>query len=316
MQRVLDTIITNEGRKQASSGQMRIEYISFSDASAIYALDTLVSGGLDFTSRLTFEAGNLPQDSITFETDDSGKIIGFFVSGNQYASVAAGNIQILSGSGSRYEYEITSGSQFASLSTALLGSTLDNFKKLSILQSPDPIFEAYNDFQINVDNIKFKITPTLPIPANERPETPYKIDQVESLFQDKRLSHIPNFQFLPPVNKSRIGESQKQPLGPYANIGQKSILSYDQLETELNELKENGYCKTVEFEKTSRQNNLFCQFFETANNQITKLDVIDFGEFPINDNDIIKHVFFVGKVFIDGDNMTTFVNLFVLVFEK
>jgi hypothetical protein len=310
--RVLDSIITNEGRRQASSGQMRIEFVSFSDAGAIYALDTLVSGGLDFTSRLTFEAGNLPQDQITFEVDDSGKIIGFFVSGNQYTSVAAGNIQTLTGS----NFEIISGSQFASSYTTLLQSTLENYKKLSILQSPDPIFQAYNDFQLNVDNVSFKITPRLPIPANERPEQPYKIDQVESLFLDKRLSHVPNFQFLPPVNKSRIGGAEKVPLGNYVRLNQAPILTYEQLEPELNQLKETGYCKVVEFEKTSRQNNLFCQFFETANNQITKLDVIDFGEFPIDDNDIIKHVFFVGKVFTDGDDITTFVNMFTLVFEK
>ena len=30
--RVLDTFMTEEGRKQASTGRMRVEYVSFSDA--------------------------------------------------------------------------------------------------------------------------------------------------------------------------------------------------------------------------------------------------------------------------------------------
>ncbi len=309
-QRVLDTVITNEGRKQASSGRMRVEYISFSDASAIYALDTLVSGGLDFTSRLTFEAGNLPQDAITFEVDDSGKLLANFItSGTQY-SVAEG--QIYSGS----NYEIASGSQFASLYEDLLKSTLDNFKKLSILQSPDPIFAAYDELILDREKINYKITPSLPIPKTDLQEI--NIDQVESLFFDKRLSHIANFQYLPPENRSEYSTTQtgNETIGNYTNINQAGILKYSDLEYQLKRLESDGYKQTIEFIETSRENNLFCQIFESSNDQIKKLDVIDFGEFPATENAGSRHVFFVGKVFTDGYNITTFVNLFVLVFEQ
>jgi hypothetical protein len=308
-QRVLDTLITNEGRRQASSGRMRIEYVSFSDASAIYALDTLVSGGLDYTSRLTFEAGNLPQDAITFEVDDSGKLLtNFITSGTQY-SVAAG--QIYSGS----NYEIVSSSQFASLYNDLLGSTLDNFKKLSILQSPDPVFAAYSNFIVNTENIRYTITPSFPIPRTEIQEV--NIDNVESLFFDKRLSHVSNFQFLPPVNDGINGaNNQSGVIGDYINLNQASLISYQDLERELEVLKLNGFMQTIEFLSKSRDNNLFCQFFESHGNEITKLDVIDFGEFPATENAGSRHVFFVGKVFTDGYNITTFVNLFVLIFEQ
>ena len=126
--RVLDTVITNEGRRQAATGKMNVEYVSFSDASAIYALDTLVSGGLDFTSRITFEAGNLPQDSIVFETDDSGNLLANFVDGDNGYRVRAGKVfPVLTGS-TRFEAPFISGSQFASLATTLLSSSLENFK--------------------------------------------------------------------------------------------------------------------------------------------------------------------------------------------
>jgi len=306
--RVLDTFMTEEGRKQASSGRMRVEYVSFSDAGAIYALDTLVSGGLDYTSRLTLEAGNLPQDAITFETDDTGKLLTNFITSGTMYSVAAG--QIYSGS----NYDIVTGSQFASLYTDLIASSLDNFKKLSILQSPDPVFAAYDEFKIGINDIKFNITPSLPIPQTALQEV--NIDNVESLFFDKRLSHVSNFQFLPPVNKRKNGQNTSQPIGAYTNINQSSILSFSDLSLELKNLEDKGYKRRVQFLESSRENNIFCQFFEASSNEILKLDVIDFGEFPATETNGSRHVFFVGKVFTDGYNMTTFVNMFVLVFEQ
>ena len=44
--------------------------------------------------------------------------------------------------------------------------------------------------------------------------------------------------------------------------------------------------------------------------------MIDFGEFPNEDPySPGKHVFFVGKVFADGNGMYTYVNMFVMVLE-
>lgn len=311
--RILDTIITNQGRSQAASGKMKIEYVSFSDASAIYALDTLVSGGLDFTSRITFEAGNLPQDQIVYEVDDSGKLLGNFISEQTNYTVTAGQIY-LTGSEGAAGNTIASGSQFSSLSELLTRASLDNFKRLSILSSPDPIFENYNEFKIYPESVSYDLTPTKPIPKNAIQNI--NIDKVESLFYDKRLSHVPNFKFLPPINKPLPGRVNASPIGDYTNINQKPILEFSDLAVELSQLEKIGYKKEIQFIETSRDNNLLCQFFEMYDNQVSKLDVIDFGTFPADENGKVKHVFFVGKVFTDGHNVSTFVNLFVLVFEQ
>jgi hypothetical protein len=305
--RILDTFITTEGRRQASTGKMKVEYVSFSDAGAIYALDTLISGGLDFTSRLTFEAGNLPQDSITFEADDSGKLLANFISADAGYNVVAG--QIYSGSNTEH----VTGSQFASLSAKLLSSTLDSFKKLSILGSPDPLNLNYNDFIVYPEIVEFNITKTKPI-SNSEMQT-IDIDKVESLFYDKRLSHIPNFKFLPPVNKPRTGNMASATLGDYANINQSPILQFSDLQRELNEIDRMGFKKTIQILKSSVQTNLFGQFFEISDDVVKKLDVIDFGDFPPDNKGIVRHVFFVGKIMTDGSNTTTFVNLFTLVFS-
>lgn len=310
--RVLDTIITNIGKAQASSGRMNIEYLSFSDAGAIYSLNTLVSGGLDFTSRIKFEAGNLPQDQLVYEVDDSGNLLGNFISNGLQYKVVQG--QILVTGSNDIAAAPASGSQFNSLAGQLTSASLNNFKNLYILGSPDPIFEDYNDFLVSPSNVSYTITPTKPIPRTEIQEV--SIDNVESLFYDKRLSHIPNFKFLPPVNKALPGSTEKTPIGNYVNVNQNPILEYSDLVPELDNLMANGFKKDIEFVKSSAENNLLCQFFEFDNNQVVKLDVIDFGSFPPDSNGISQHVFFVGKVFTDGDNVTTFVNLFVLVFEQ
>lgn len=311
--RVLDTIISAEGKRQAASGKMKVEYVSFSDAGAIYSLNTLVSGGLDFTSRLTFEAGPLPQDSITFETDDGGNLLANFVDGDSGYSVRAGKVyQNLTGS-TRFEAPFISGSQFASLATTLLSGSLQNFKKLSILQSPEPFNENFDALILDKNNLTFSITDTYPISSGEIQEL--DIDKVESIFFDKRLSHVPNFQYLPPVNKFQRGNNNSVVIGTYKNLNQAPYETYDNLAQELKRYDQIGFSNQIRFLKTSRQNNMFCQFFEIAGNDMKKLDVIDFGIFPPDNTGMAHHVFFVGKVFIDSNKTPTFVNMFTLVWE-
>jgi len=311
-QRIFDSIITQEGRAQIASGKLKAEYYSFSDSGAIYQLDTIVSGGLDVTYRLCFEATNLPQDMITLEADDSGKLIGKFP-GQANEQIIISNGQILSGA-TREEQAPVSGSQFNSLAGILLSSSIDNFKKLQILASPDPIDKNYNEFIINPKEINFKITDgNLPIETNGI-ET-ITINEVESLFQDKRLSHVPNFDFLPPVNRARIGSTEKNSLGDYVNINQSPILTYEDLESEIKQSRNKGYSNSIYFTETSRENNLVCQFFEISKGQMIKLDVIDFGLFPGENEQTSKHVFFAGKIFIDDNGSSTFVNMFTLIFS-
>lgn len=305
--RIFDTFVTQEGRRQFASGKMKAEFYSFTDGHAIYQTDTINTGSrLDETYRICFEASSLPQDQVAFEADDSGKLMAFRSSG---VTIQAG--QLFSGSLGQF----VTGSDFASLSTDLLSSaSIDAFSRLRILGSPDFFDQRFNEFLIGNDNLHFTITNHLPISSSALQTN--KIDNIESLFMDKRLSHVPNFKYLPPVNKARIGNSTSS-LGVFPSLGQAPILTNADLENELRYSEQIGFKETVTFLQTSKQNNLLCQMFEVAGNSLTKLDVIDFGSFTVP-NDLehpTKHVFFVGKVFIDNTGTTTFVNMFSLIFE-
>ncbi len=316
----MDVFLTKEGRKQLAQQDLKFSFYSFTDGSTIYDLSTVISSSeYDQTDRFILEAGNLPQDSITFESNDSGKLIGFPVSGTTGYSFLEGQIYKKNISGS---HDLITDEDFSSLSGEILfSSSIDAFRKQYILKSPIISDNKPRQFVIGPDTstekpIEFVITDTQPFDDSELYEA--KIEQIENFYQDKKLSHLPNFQFLPPVNKARIGETERVPLGDYVNIGQKPIKSYKELyKSELKYFEKHGFSKTINFTETSNENNLVCQFFEVRDNEIQKLDVIDFGEFPDSKTSgLTKHVFFVGKIYIDGYNNRTFVNMFTLVFDS
>jgi hypothetical protein len=311
--RILDTIVTLEGRRQMVGGKFKIEYVTFTDAATFYRGD-IVSGSDDASNRLFFECAILPQDQIAFEADDSGKLSPFKnTSGLQLA-----HGKILSGSADGFV--IMSGSDFASTSETLLASSLDNFRNLQSLGTVDSIFED-EEFEISHTGISFQVTDENPI--SDPSEQSANINHIESFFQDEKLTNIINFRYLPPLNK--VADStlsltkavkEKYSLGNYPAIGPLQALTYDKVLEEVEQARKKGNVKTVRFDPTNNLNRLASQFFEVRTNELLKLDVIDFGLFKVDDQfSPTRHVMFVGKVFEDDFGTHTFVRLFTLVFR-
>lgn len=298
--RFIDTLLTLEGRRQLAEGKMRIEFVSFTDADAFYSAD-VSSGSSEPSDRLYLEAASLPYDQITFEADDAGRLTPY----------RGSNLGVIDGkiiSGTAGTTTIVTGSAFVSLSETLLDSSIENFRKLYAIRTNDAFSDDERKFATNINDISFNITNAKPFKQTEVKSA--LVDQIESLFQDKRLSHLPNFMYLPPENAS-AGTPTK--LGNYPLLGQKkNKLSYEELSVDLSK-KERS---TVVFDPTSQQNNIIAQIFEVKQDRLQKLDVIDYGDVVTNDSLYPeKRVFFVGKVFIDNFGAQTFVNMFTLVFE-
>ena len=331
--RFLDTIVTTEGRKQIAFGKMQAEFYSFSDSGTFYELNTSPSGSVDASKRLYLEASNLPQDLISFESDDSGKLINFknsdnFVRNGKIISISTGSNGLLGNS-----YDVAENDIFTGKANELLSGSLDSFKKCYILGSPDVFNENRDQFILGTQKISFTISDESPFESLEG-NSKGNIESTDGLFVDSKLSHLPNFQYLPPVNKQRPGENTLDVLGNYPNISQKPKTTFQDVLKEIKEYQDKGFSKEVIFEETSTSNNIFCQFFEIGGNEIIKLDVIDFGVFTEIQNDgtqsertsqgkditnrvkTNKHVFFAGKVFTDSNGIHKFINLFTLVFEN
>jgi hypothetical protein len=337
--RIMDVVLTQEGKRQLASGRFQGEFISFSDSQAFYEYDA-ASGSYAATDRIYFESAiNMPQDVITIESDDSGKLINFnstpqlTIFGNQiFTTASLQDVNRIS--------VVTTGSSFASLSTEVIESIFQNYNSnyfLATKENPEQ-----QDFSLSTEDITFKITNSVPFllgPSREK----INLNSIEPIFIDKRLSHLQNFKFLPPDN----GEGED--LGAYTALNQKAPLTYQDFLDEIGkpenisttteytddpftqiriqEILDNNFTEgnlkpykerfTINFNSNSRESNLLMQMFETSNNKISKLDVIDFGVF--NDDEDPKYptkqVYFVGKVYVDDAGFPTFVNLFDIILE-
>ena len=328
-----------------AAGNLRGEFLSFTDSQAFYESD-VVSGSSDATKRIYFEATSKLNDMITLESDDSGNLVQFdFSPKNSLIGSQLFTVTSISPDLKNYQFRIyDKGASFASVGNLLATSSINNFKNQYMIgtRNGDDADIPGDGFDLDKNSIKFTIKNFTPF-ANGAWEEKINIDAIEPLFTDKRLSHLPNFQFLPPVtNTGRL-------LGKYTNINQQAPLTYDQLRKELgidkvNEPDDNDSLnpfdqpvrrellknfknpegvdqvrpkRTITFKRSSQENNIVAQMFELNDNKFKKLDIIDFGIF----NDLQasahteKHVFFAGKVYIDSNGVPTFVNLFTIIMD-
>jgi hypothetical protein len=306
-ERILDTIITQQGRKQISTGKLKPVFYSVSDTGVFYDKQDLDNLDVPFEleGRLMFETTNLPQDLICLEKDDSGKLVI-----KEFQRVSGSFVLI---NGQTYD---TQNQQFVSESVSqqnsFLSGSLKNFINLNLLSEAKELDINTNgsEFIISPSSVVFNITRTAPMSGSARIGN---IDQIESLFEDKKLSHLPNFDFLPPVNVPRTGTTVKQPLGNFVDLKQSSILTLVDLHREITKFSD--YKVSLNFLSTSKNNRIFTQFYEKSESSgLKKLDIIDFGEFE--ERNIRKHVFFAGKLYKDSTGSDTFVNMFTLIWKK
>lgn len=299
--RMMDTILTREGRRQIAAGDLKIKFVTFTDRHTFYRQDDEDAAD-DADNRIFMESFHRPQDQIIFETDNEGRFMPF-----DGADIKIRRGKLWKDSGSAH-MQIT-GSNVPEAIYELLESSANNFRDQQIIGSKD-IFDETHDFILNTNNVAFQITDTAPFRGNDISEI--DIEKVESLHQDQRLQHLPFYQYMPPVNKPKPGYVHGEPLGHYARLNQDPIQTYEEL---ARDLAKRDYVD-LRYIDTSRENNLVMQFLETKPDGVEKLALIDFGEFPSDSPASAgKHVYFAGKIFEDATGMQTFVNMFTIVFE-
>ncbi len=309
-QRVMDVMITDEGRAQAASGELTIKYVTFTDRHTFYETDTpLLDDAVanDASGRIYFECSSRHQDQIVVETIDAGVIKPFrstdfdlsqenLISGLTAEGVASEDITVYSGS------------NFVENSNSFIDDLTKNFSEQQILGTYDP-FSDSTEFTLNNTSLAFTISNNNPVVSDSEN---VRLENIESIFQDKRFSTLPNFLYLPPENAPRTGERYGRKLGNYVNWNQKPILTFQEL---LSQLSNKEYYD-IEFVETSRENNIVVQPFEFSEFGVKKLCVVDYGEFPDEDpTSPGKRVFFVGKIFKDAFGSSTFVNIFTIIMD-
>lgn len=337
--RVLDSIITLEGRRQLSEGGINIRYVTFTDNATFYAAD-VDNGSADATLRLYLESCHLPQDEITFQSNESGRLQAFKASADK--AIRNGQLfktdfnppsesEYLSGSDeSMFVTTALNGSVLQDEAMSLLTSSIDNYRNLQALGTKDSIFDE-SEFAIGNKNVEFIITPNKPVPEDFGYIA--DISQLENISSDARFSNLLNFRYLPPINrtdeindKTNPDNLKKYLLGSYASWGSmpSRALTQKEILDEHSYYANNGFLRKINFDPTSYDNNLFFQAFEVSRDSMFKLDIIDFGVRQSKNNTYkgeisslgqVTHTFFIGKLITKTDTNThSFVHLFTLIF--
>ncbi len=292
--RIMDVVITEQGRRQLASGQMKIEYATFTDLGAFYFGDE--DGVIeDPTGRIYFEAASdLPSDLITFETDDSGLLVPFRAD----SFAAAGKNLILSG-------VLREESNVAGSADAISRAILESWNNLQVIGTDDPLDDEQG-FTVSQATATFSIREDFPFSAKDVKVA--VVDDIENLSDDVRLSKLQNFKYLPPVNSS--GALAGKEIGKFPNTNETIGAGAQELEKRLSALES----ANIEFVETSIENNFVMQVFELSGDDgMIKLDVIDYGSRPsTKDKSKMVRTLFVGKILIDGFNNPTFVNIFTV----
>jgi hypothetical protein len=296
--RIIDAIVTEEGRRQLAAGTFKISFATFTDGNTFYEADP-VSGSSDETARILFEARSKTQDSIVFEADDSGLLLPKIIEGS---NIIVRNGQIVSSS----NLIIANDENFASLSQDLLDTSINSFQEQYLIGTED-FFDDETGFEVSNENIKFNVTSLIPVNKFTSPQTE-TTDKLKLFFEDKRMAHLRNFDYLPPVDvtfKKEILVESCPDVKEYNSIYE----IYDYLK--------NREVEEITFPETSRENNLLMQIFDEDTGILKKLDIIDYGEFfDEGSNNPVKRVFFVGKVIKDNKRgMYAFCNILTLIFE-
>lgn len=342
--RFIDMIVTQEGKRQISTGKLRATYASVSDSDAFYDPSEVE----DVSNRLYFQSTDSYNNVIVLEKDDSGKLIEFSFSPT--GSIVGDNIFLKDPTiTNKFVLKAVTGSSFQSTSESLIKTFTSHYNSLQLLSNFEK--DDGDQFELSEERINFSISNSVPFPLGPNLET-INVNDAEPYFLDSKLTHLPNFSFLPPINEDGTN------YGTYEDIRSlkketlediKKSLGYDGFD----DVDENGgirvrrssskfktdkigdfdvinrsslkspykfnfkQYKNVYFDKTSDQNNLIMQIFESSNDSLKKLDIIDAGSFKDEKSVLYpeKRVFYVGKIFMDDFDTPTFINIFTIILE-
>jgi hypothetical protein len=309
-ERIMDLVVTPEGKRQINGGRFIMEYATLTDVGAFYSGEMQPDGSEvadDAGARIHFEAAVRYQDVVVPELED-----GIVMRPLRTSDVTLSGQSFLSGSfhvdAVTYQNVLTGSTLLVESERALRGIGT-NFRDLRILATEDP-FSDDSGFELVPKQMQFKLGSTW---NKADAEGMMDLEEAPSVFADKHFTHLPNFDFLPPINLERDADGDAVPLADYPSFaGTQRSYGWGDVQRDLR----NKQRYELGFERTSRDNNLMSQVFEVGPSGVQKLTIVDFGEF--DDGNIEtkpSRVFFIGRMLRDSNGTETFVKIFTVIAE-
>tara|TARA_R110001592_G_scaffold188358_5_gene433575 strand:+ start:1555 stop:2499 length:945 start_codon:yes stop_codon:yes gene_type:complete len=305
--RILDAIVTVEGRRQLAKEEFNIRFASFSDEGIFYDSENGVSAR-NISNLLVFEVASLPRDTIIPEIDNEGSFSLSLSDGNKIVNgrkVISGSYDVVTvdSAGRRTVVKatpiVTGTLGVYAGSKDIMNTSMNNFSQLNIIGTDDGLLEstfAVNKNKINLDSkiIKASLSSLKPMLFN---------DSLNRSVQTRYLS--PYTQIKPSSNRKILGHYPKFTKEPYNN--------FEALKNQ--ELKDCLSKDEVFILSNASSNNILAQVFEINKSRVDKLSIIDYGEFRDRNNSVHR-VFYLGKPIRDSNGTAKFCRLFTMVFEK
>lgn len=320
-ERVMDFIITQEGKRQAGFGELRVKFASFTDLHTFYEK----SGSANMPdladntdNRIFFEAYSRYQDVIVPELEAGYSLRPFRTADFDVTGrvISSGTFQV----GFIDRPNVLTASDLPLAVPDVLTGITQNFNNQQIIGSIDE-YSFSNDFSVSLSNPTFLIdekTDYFRSKEQQGTEGIVQLENLPSIFNDGRFSRFPNFLYLPPENLPLPGQERGNVLAEYPKLNEKPILTIDEL---MSTLKGKQKSELV-FNSTSRFNNLVCQIFEGSQLSVDKLSMVDFGSFddetPGSPDALLspgRRVFFAGKIRRDVSGAETFLCLFTIIID-
>jgi len=238
--RILDAVITQEGKRQIANGGLRAVYATVSDKSSYYEFSE-ASGSSDASKRIYFESPIEDiNDSIIMESDDSGKLLGYPVQGSEFYStdgVVTGRSSV---SGTLTYATTGSVSGFNSLADGIVSSSIERFKNLYTIGTRDA--GEPDSLQMKIYPSSYSFTMNNKYPFTKGPTSATSnVDFIDPLFFDDMLANVENFKYLPPLKNppaETSGDDTDQPrsnmLGLYTKFQRPEPLDLQKILNHMN----------------------------------------------------------------------------------
>jgi len=291
--RVIDGKLTSRGRMSLTDGGFEVKYVSFSDSGATY--EDNGNGVAIEPLRIGFEMFSTSNDEITITTDSFGSLNSF-----------AGADSVLNADGTTTQ---TVGNVTGSSSTLAIitSGSLESFKNQRLISTKNALLDDPG-LSASPTQASFVVSDT--VPFNGEPSVS-SIDDVESLFADRRLSKSIRFQYLPPIQRTITSVGNEVLLGEYVDVREDPLT-----EQEIEEQIFSSQSQKFTFSKLTKFNEVCIQLFESSSSGLEKLDIIKYGELQQRtEGGAQRNLYFVGKVYDDSFGNATFVNIFDVVLE-
>jgi len=304
--RIMDALITVDGRRQMASNTIDMSFATFSDEGLFYDSENGISAR-DISDLPILEVMSLPRDVIIPEVDDDGAFSlnladgNKIVNGRKVISGALDTIQV-DENGVRTVVKVdsvlTGAISVYSGAMDAISTARKHFQQLNILKTDDGLLDSL--FRADISSFNLKTM-----------EKAIGLSAIRPLMFDNSLNHIINTKYLPPevIND----ENKSVPLGDYPKFTNEPYNNFNSFFQ--NELAESISYQEINFTTAGKANNLLGQVFEVNKDSVTKLSIVDHGEFVTEDRK--RHrVFYLGKPIRDLNGTPKFCKLFTLVFEK